>query len=52
MRMEVHVHADIPILEGVARKQLEMALSPWLDTLDADTIGEVHSLEPEQPGHE
>ena len=23
MRLEVHVHADIPILEGVSRRQLE-----------------------------
>ena len=52
MRMEVHVHADIPILEGVARKQLEMALSPWLDYLDADSIEDVKSLEPEEPGIE
>jgi hypothetical protein len=52
MRMEVHVHADIPILEGVARKQLEMALAPWLDYLDADSIEDVKSLEPEEPGIE
>src|SRR6185436_16691228 len=52
MRMEVHVHADIPILEGVARKQLETALSPWLDYLDADSIDDVKSLEPEEPGIE
>ena len=52
MRMEVHVHADIPILEGVARKQLEMALSPWLDYLDADSIEDVKSLEQEEPGIE
>ena len=25
-RIEVHVHADIPILEGVSKKQLEQAL--------------------------
>jgi hypothetical protein len=52
MRMEVHVHADIPILEGVARKQLEAALSPWLDYLDADVMEDAKSLEPEEPGIE
>ena len=52
MRMEVHVHADIPILEGVSRKQLEMALSPWLDYLDSDAMDDVKSLEPDEPGIE
>ena len=28
MRHEVHLHADIPVLEGVAREQLEQALAP------------------------
>ncbi len=50
MRMEVHVHADIPILEGVSRKQIERALAPWLEYLDAETVADVKSLEPEEPG--
>ncbi|MDA8109287.1 MAG: hypothetical protein M0015_11730 [Betaproteobacteria bacterium] len=50
MRMEVHVHADIPILEGVSRKQIEQALVPWLDYLDAEAVADVKSLEPEEPG--
>ena len=50
MRMEVHVHADIPILEGVSRKQIEQALAPWLEYLDAESLAEVKSLEPEEPG--
>jgi hypothetical protein len=48
--MEVHVHADIPILEGVARKQIEQALTPWLDYLDAESLADVKSLEAEEPG--
>jgi len=48
--MEVHVHADIPILEGVSRKQIEQALAPWLEYLDAESLAEVKSLEPEEPG--
>lgn len=50
MRMEVHVHADIPILEGVSKKQIEQALTPWLEYLDADSLADAKSLEPEEPG--
>ena len=50
MRLEVLVHADIPILEGVSRKQIEQALAPWLEYLDCDTLADVKSLEAEEPG--
>jgi hypothetical protein len=50
MRLEVHVHADIPILEGVSRRQLEQAFAPLLEYLDADGLGDVKSLEPDEPG--
>ena len=50
MRTEVHVHGDIPILEGVSRKQIEQALAPWLEYLDAESLTDVKSLEPEEPG--
>jgi len=50
MRHEVHVHADIPILEGVSRTQLEQALAPWLEYLDAENMSDVKSLEPNEPG--
>lgn len=50
MRHEVHLHADIPILEGVSRKQLEQALAPLLEYLDADGLAEVKSLEADEPG--
>jgi hypothetical protein len=50
MRHEVHVHADIPIIEGVARRQLEQAFAPWLEYLDADGFSDVKSLEPDEPG--
>ena len=50
MRMEVHVHASIPILEGVSKPQIESALEAWLDYLDHDAIDEVKSLEPNEPG--
>ena len=50
MRLEVHLHADIPMLEGVSRKQIERALAPLLDYLDAEGLADVKSLEPEEPG--
>ena len=50
MRMEVHLHADIPMLEGVSKKQIEQALAPWLEYLDADALADVKSLEAEEPG--
>jgi hypothetical protein len=50
MRHEVHLHADIPILEGVSRRQLEAAFAPILEYLDADSLGDVKSLEPDEPG--
>ena len=50
MRMEVHVHADIPILEGVSKKQIEQALAPWLEYLDAEALADIKSLEPDEPG--
>jgi hypothetical protein len=50
MRHEIHLHADIPVLEGVARRQLELACAPLLEYLDADSLADVKSLEPDEPG--
>ena len=50
MRMEAHIHASIPILEGVSKPQIESALEAWLDYLDLDSIDKVKSLEPNEPG--
>ena len=50
MRHEVHLHADIPILEGVSRRQLEQAFAPLLEYLDADGLADVKSLEADEPG--
>ena len=50
MRLEVHVHADIPILEGVSKRQLEQAFAPLLEYLDADNLANVKSLEADEPG--
>jgi hypothetical protein len=50
MRLEVHLHADIPVLEGVSKRQLEQAFAPLLEYLDADGLSDVKSLEPDEPG--
>ena len=50
MRHEVHLHADIPILEGVSRRQVEQAFAPLLEYLDADGLADVKSLEAKEPG--
>jgi uncharacterized protein DUF6806 len=50
MRLEVHVHADIPVLEGVSKRQLEQAFAPLLEYLDADGLSDVKSVEPDEPG--
>jgi hypothetical protein len=50
MRLEVHVHADIPILEGVSKRQLEQTFAPLLEYLDADGLADVKSVEPDEPG--
>jgi len=50
MRHEVHVHADIPVLEGVSKRQIEQAFAPLLEYLDADNLSDVKSLEPDEPG--
>jgi hypothetical protein len=50
MRQEVHVHADIPILEGVSKRQIEQAFAPLLEYLDADGLADVKSLEADEPG--
>src|SRR3982751_500390 len=50
MRHEVHLHADIPILEGVSRRQVEQAFVPLTEYLDADGLADVKSLEQDEPG--
>ena len=50
MHMEVHLHADIPMLEGVSKKQIEQAIAPLLEYLDADGLADVKSLEQDEPG--
>lgn len=50
MRMEVHVHGYIELVEGISKRQVEGALRPLLEYLDLEQLNEVQSLEPDQPG--
>jgi hypothetical protein len=50
MRLEVHVHGFLELVEGVSLRQVETALRPLLDELDADHLSDLKSLEPDQPG--
>ncbi len=50
MRLEVHLHGYIELCEGVSRKQVETALQPLFEYLDVENMGEVLSLEEDQPG--
>ncbi|TSA50533.1 MAG: hypothetical protein D4R48_01290 [Nitrosomonadales bacterium] len=50
MRTEVHLHGYITLCEGVTRRQVETALLPLLDYLDVENMGEIKSLEENQPG--
>lgn len=50
MRLEVHLHGYIELCEGVSRRQVETALRPLFAYLDVENMGEVLSLEEDQPG--
>lgn len=50
MRMEVHVHGYLELVEGVGKRQVEGALRPLLQYLDVEHVNELKSLEPDQPG--
>ena len=50
MRMEVHVHGYLELVEGISKRQVEGALRPLLQYLDVEHLDELKSLEPDQPG--
>jgi len=50
MKTEVHVHGSIFLCKGVRLAQIELALRPWLDYVDADHIADAKSLEREETG--
>lgn len=50
MKTEVHVHGSLFLCKGVRLAQVELALRPWLDYVDADHLADAKSLEREEPG--
>lgn len=50
MRTEVHVHGTLNLCKGVTQSQVESGLRKWLEYMDVETLSEVRSLEPEEPG--
>jgi hypothetical protein len=50
MRSEVHVHGSIFLCKGVRLKQVELALKPWLEYLEVDTLLEAKSVEQDEVG--
>ncbi len=50
MKTEVHVHGSVFMCKGVTLAQIELALRPWLDYVDADHLADAKSLEREEMG--
>lgn len=50
MRIEVHVHGNIPLRPGVTIAQIEAGLRPWLAYIDEDAIADAHSVYEDEPG--
>jgi len=50
MRIECHVHGNIPLRHGVTAAQVEAALRPWLEYIDEDSLADAHSVYEDEPG--
>ena len=50
MKTEVHVHGSVFLCKGVPLSQVEQALRPWLDYIEAEHITDAKSLEREEQG--
>jgi hypothetical protein len=50
MRIEVHVHGNVPLRAGVTQAQVEAALKPWLEYIDEDSIADARSVYEDEPG--
>jgi hypothetical protein len=50
MRIEVHVHGNIPLRAGVTSAQIEAALKPWLEYIDEDSLADARSVYEDEPG--
>lgn len=50
MRIEVHIHGDVPLRAGVTQTQVEAALRPLLEYIDEDNLADVRSVYEDEPG--
>lgn len=50
MKIEVHVHGTAFLCKGVHLLQVENALRPWLEYVDAESIAKATSMEREEVG--
>jgi hypothetical protein len=50
MRFEVHVHGTILLRTGTSPEQMESAMRPLLDYIDEDSLADVRSIHPDEPG--
>lgn len=50
MRIEVHVHGNVPLRAGVTQAQVEAALRPWLEYIDEDSLADARSVYEDEPG--
>ena len=50
MRTEVHVHGAVRMRHGVTQSQIEVALRPWLDYIDEDSLADARSAYEDEPG--
>ena len=50
MRVEVHVHGTILLRSGTSAEQMEAAMRPLLDYIDEDSLADVRSIHPDEPG--
>lgn len=50
MHTEVHVHGDVALKRGISASDVEVALRPWFDYIDVDSIAEATSAREGEPG--
>ena len=50
MRVEVHVHGTVLLRSGTSIEQMESAMRPLLDYIDEDSLADVRSIHPDEPG--
>lgn len=50
MRIEAHVHGNIPLRSGTTLSQVETALRPWLRYIDEDSLADARSVYEDEPG--